>query len=1118
MHETIAHALAQQEAAISSILTSSLPPQHPLPHRVAASPLYPSPPHPHLRVSALLGGDRGSFSPMGPAQDGDEGEDGGDDLASVAPTPALLSHSPGPYHRSYRNDQIATSAVASPQPLFPLQSEVRSHSVYHAGAQAGGSVGQGNRESSFLEHNRQLLSQTLQVVAHLGSPSNSMLLASAASAPPRLSPGDGEGCSVCVQTEPPPSFLMVKSDSPSPPLRGITVACQCNLLSVDECSTLISSIWRGHVTRLMFAPVFASFRRACCARLLQKVVRGHKGRRLFLYLHSLCFRRNVRIAARLLSAHCARALLISRMRSRASRKKARILASFARVAVATIAYRYLRGQRVSRNIAAYRASCAVALQAAFRSFVARRSTSDMFSAPPSPILVTDTVYIRRCIAASVLIKYCLYALERHDATLHLAAAARARVARATVVLRCAVRYFLRKFRVRLFPRKRSAAAVIQMAWFVSRARIAHRQAARMRICQILTRNIPVVCNSGWKEWSVYRLQWLKSKHALFARLHSSQTTIALAWKCSCSFRAFTALLRTQRRAAAASNISRNWQRHLALRLFELQRVRMRSFIEAHKRLQENGPIKHALLQEQRAIDSRRALTSATEVQSPKPQPVRRLAASKIYLACRLLLSKCALRRARAAQLAAKARVIQRAARRHWQRAKLDSVLAHVAKELALRRTHKAALRISSCTRGFIIRRGVLQSLAWKCRPALWPVLKHLVASIKAAIVFRCSLFNPTFRYGAATALALSLQCARRRRNDLQRYAAAHFLRLIKPVVPIFTRYLLCLSQQSRARLIISDYVQADAHTLFLHGRATVIQCAVRCREARKDAARERLTTEMVREHQRQSDACALIISCLRRAALRDVWCRTFGGVTLVLSQNRNAIRRRYSEALSRHWEKLREKERKAAERLEKRSRIWTVVSAAARRLIFSSAHAQTLVSVFALERHQKNCCILLGFRVLACAKRRAYRRSVVTYARLISFAVSALHRRAYVRAIKLTATGSAKDEVPMHAPTPPWLEISRLERQRTVDRLKRSEKWTEFFSRIAAQQPPPAALTQSVHETESGIESSSFHGLQSGSFHAPKQESIRPSTAAARSPECRLKLPPLPPPHPPHLL
>jgi hypothetical protein len=83
----------------------------------------------------------------------------------------------------------------------------------------------------------------------------------------------------------------------------------------------------------------------------------------------------------------------------------------------------------------------------------------------------------------------------------------------------------------------------------------------------------------------------------------------------------------------------------------------------------------------------------------------------------------------------------------------------------------------------------------------------------------------------------------------------------------------------------------------------------------------------------------------------------------------------------------------------------------------------------------------------------------------------------------------SSDEVPLHAPTPPWLEISRSERLRTVDQLKRMGKWSEFFSKLAAQQPSPAAFTVNGAETESGIEA--------GSFHAAKQESNPSSPAAA---------------------
>lgn len=1086
MHATIASALEQQEAAISSILASSLPPRHPVPDRVAASPLYPSPPHPHLRVSALVGEAHEGFSPFGPDRDGEEGQYEGGHIASAAPTPAILSHSPGTYHRSSRNAQVGLSTGTSPQPLF--SSEVGSISRHNAGTSGGSRGERREKESSFMEHNRQLLSQALHTVAHLGSSSH-LPLKSELSVPLPPLPGAGHSCSVLIQTETPPTSLVFQSSPSSPTLRGITVACQCNLLSLDECATLISSIWRGHVTRVLFAPVLMSYRRTLYIRRIQKVLRGHLGRRSFMHLHSLSFRRKLKMAARLLSARCARALLISRMRARCTRQHGRILASFVRVAVATTTYRYLRAQRVSRNIASYQASCAVALQAVFRSFIVRRSTKSIFCTPPPAVSIVDTAHARRCTAAAVLIKHCLYALDRRDAASHLAAAAHARTAHAIVVLRCAVRYFLRKFRVRLFPRKRFAASLIQLAWLCSRARAAHRQAARARIGLILRRNVPVTCNAGWKEWSAHRVHWLKTKQALFARLHSSQITIALAWKCSCSFRLFDQRLRSRRINVAASTIALNWQRHAALRLFKSQSVRMQAFLETKKRLEENVPIKHALLQEQRAIDSRKALVSATEVQSPKPQPLRRLAAAKIYTACRLLLSKNALRRAREAQLSVSARVIQRAARRHWHKTKLDGASAQILEEMARKRARRAIVRICSCARGFLVRRMVLQSLAWKCRPALWPVLKHLVAAIRAASVFRSSLFNPAFRYGQASVLALSLQCAYRRRGSVRLFAAAHFLRLVQPVAPIFLRFILCQSHQARARVMISEFLEQDAYALFLDGKATVLQCAWKCRGARMELRSERLTTEMLREHERQTDACALIISCLRRIPLREVWCRTVGGVTLVYFQNRNAVRRRYGEALLRHWEKLKEKERKAAERLEKRSRIWTVVSAAARRTLCSSAYAQTLSSVFAHERYQQTCRIVLGFKVLACAQRRAYCRSLVNHTRLISFALAMLRRRAYIRAINLMKTGATSDGVDMHAPTPPWLEVSRSDRLRTINNLRRSEKWSEFFLKLAAQQPSPASFTKNGGETESGIEASSFH--------APKQESIPPSPAVA---------------------
>ena len=179
-----------QEAAISSMLSLSLPPQPPLPHRVAASPLYPSPPQPHLRASALMGAEHGGVgwgsSSMGPGQDEEEEEEDGAQLASAAPTPAILSHSPGtairafttcpcidafvqlsgPDHRSSRRTHVDLSAVASPQPLFPSRTEAASHSLHHSVAGRGVSGGHGDRES-FMDHNRLLLSHTLQVIAHL---------------------------------------------------------------------------------------------------------------------------------------------------------------------------------------------------------------------------------------------------------------------------------------------------------------------------------------------------------------------------------------------------------------------------------------------------------------------------------------------------------------------------------------------------------------------------------------------------------------------------------------------------------------------------------------------------------------------------------------------------------------------------------------------------------------------------------------------------------------------------------------------------------------------------------------------------------------------------------------
>ena len=103
--------------------------------------------------------------------------------------------------------------------------------------------------------------------------------------PPPPSPGNGEGRSICIQTEAAPSPLL-KHSSPPPPLAcAVTVACHCNLISLDECSTLISSIWRGRVTRSLFVPGLLTYRRARCIGRIQKVVRGHMGRRLFVYLH-----------------------------------------------------------------------------------------------------------------------------------------------------------------------------------------------------------------------------------------------------------------------------------------------------------------------------------------------------------------------------------------------------------------------------------------------------------------------------------------------------------------------------------------------------------------------------------------------------------------------------------------------------------------------------------------------------------------------------------------------------------------------------------------------------------------------------------------------------------------
>ena len=77
---------------------------------------------------------------------------------------------------------------------------------------------------------------------------------------------------------------------------------------------------------------------------------------------------------------------------------------------------------------------------------------------------------------------------------------------------------------------------------------------------------------------------------------------------------------------------------------------LKAIFQAAQRLQDNIPIKHALLQvhflptapppipvpphllqDQRALDSRKAVAAAAEVRSPKPQPLRRLAAGKILL-------------------------------------------------------------------------------------------------------------------------------------------------------------------------------------------------------------------------------------------------------------------------------------------------------------------------------------------------------------------------------------------------------------------------------------------------------------------------------------------------------
>jgi hypothetical protein len=276
--------------------------------------------------------------------------------------------------------------------------------------------------------------------------------------------------------------------------------------------------------------------------------------------------------------------------------------------------------------------------------------------------------------------------------------------------------------------------------------------------------------------------------------------------------------------------------------------------------------------------------------------------------------------------------------------------------------------------------------------------------------------------------------------------------------------------------------------MFMHLKAIVIQCAIRCKAAKKNIATERFTVELLREHQRQIDSCAIISSCFQRLVPREVWLRTFGGITLVYFQNRNAIRRKYSDALLRHFEKLKEKERKAAERLEKRSRIWTVVSAAVRRILCSSAYSRILLSLFSNERREQTCRTMLGIRVLASVQRRAYCCNLVIYMQLICYVVSGLHRRAYVRAfVRMMASGEVNIAT-LDAPTPPWLEVTKMEKKRTIDRLKQGEKWFEFFSKHAALQPSPAAFLKHGTETESGLDTNSFHGHQAGSFPPPKKE------------------------------
>jgi len=153
---------------------------------------------------------------MGPNQDGEEREYEGAPLASAAPTPAILSHSPGTYHHSFRNDPADLSAVASMQPLFPSHIEAGSSPIHSTAIGASGGL-QVVRGSSFMEHNRQLLNQTLKTVASLGSVCHSLPFSSM-SAP--LSPGHGDGCSVFVQTDAPTSMISLRLPSPSSSARG----------------------------------------------------------------------------------------------------------------------------------------------------------------------------------------------------------------------------------------------------------------------------------------------------------------------------------------------------------------------------------------------------------------------------------------------------------------------------------------------------------------------------------------------------------------------------------------------------------------------------------------------------------------------------------------------------------------------------------------------------------------------------------------------------------------------------------------------------------------------------------------------------------------------------------